>query len=358
MAKSVAVEHLVKHFGDYQAVDGVSLTAEAGTITTLLGPSGCGKTTTLRCVAGLETPSSGTIRFGGQIVFCSAQHRDIPTEQRGIGMMFQNYALWPHMSVAENVAFGLTLRRLPRAEVQRRVRLALDLVQLSHRADVLPGQMSGGQQQRVALARALAYDPEVLLLDEPLANLDAKLREEMRYELVEVQARTGLTALYVTHDQSEAMTLSTRIIVMHNGRIAQQGTPPEIYERPRNRFVAEFVGASNFIDVESAEPSGDRVLGRTDLGSLRARPTGGATVGYFMIRPEDVQVSLGAAQSLDNEVLATITSRIYQGETIILLARAGNGQILRAHVRRDHPAMPGDSAVLHLPANCLIALED
>jgi ABC-type Fe3+/spermidine/putrescine transport system ATPase subunit len=357
MAKSVVVEHLVKAFGEYQAVDGVSLVAEAGTITTLLGPSGCGKTTTLRCVAGLETPSSGTIRFGGQIVFCSDQRRDIPTEQRGIGMMFQNYALWPHMSVAENVAFGLTLRRLPRAEVERRVRLALDLVQLSHRAHVLPGQMSGGQQQRVALARALAYDPEVLLLDEPLANLDARLREEMRYELVEVQARTGLTALYVTHDQSEAMTLSTRIIVMHNGRIAQQGAPPEIYENPRNRFVAEFVGASNFIDVESAEPSGDRVVGRTDLGPLRARPTGGATVRYFMIRPEDVQVSLEAALGLDNEVLATIASRIYQGETIILLARARNGQILRAHVRRDHPAKPGDIAVLHLPAQCLIALE-
>jgi len=359
MVKPIAIERLVKSYGGVSnAVDEITFAAAAGEITTLLGPSGCGKTTTLRCVAGLETPTSGEIRFGDRSIFSDARRFDIPTEQRGIGMMFQNYALWPHMTAAENIALGLQVRKRPRAEIEARTRQALDLVRLASRADHYPGQMSGGQQQRVALARALAYDPEVLLLDEPLANLDAKLREEMRYELVEVQARTGLTALYVTHDQSEAMTLSRTIIVMNEGRIAHQGTPQDIYERPRNRFVAEFVGASNFIEVESSCMQCGYALGRTALGALVARTPGGNVIRSFMIRPEDVEVVVSAVNGQANQIPARITKRIYQGETVVLLAEATGGRSIRAHVRRDHPACPGDEVTLRLPPQRLICLED
>jgi ABC-type Fe3+/spermidine/putrescine transport system ATPase subunit len=358
MAKPIAVENLVKSYdGVIQAVAGVSFRAEAGTITTLLGPSGCGKTTTLRCIAGLETPSMGEIRFGDRVMFSSGQGTDVPTEQRGIGMMFQNYALWPHMTVAQNVAFGLRLRKFSAGEVEALVRGALDLVRLAERADAYPGQMSGGQQQRVALARALAYDPEVLLLDEPLANLDAKLREEMRYELAEVQARTGVTVLYVTHDQSEAMTLSSKIIVMQDGHIAHQGSPQEIYERPKNRFVAEFVGVSNLIEVEAATDEGERVLGKTALGTLAALRSQAGAVRFFMIRPEDVEVASGRLNGRPNQIHARIAERIYLGDTVVLLADAAGGHRIRAHVRREHPATPGTEVILRLPPQHLVALE-
>lgn len=356
MSRPIRIEHLCKGFGHALAVDDVSLVAEAGLITTLLGPSGCGKTTTLRCVSGLETPSAGEIAFGDQIVFSGARHIDIPTEHRGIGMMFQNYGLWPHMTVAENVAFALKVRRLSRAEIGLRVQRALDMVQLRLRADAYPGQMSGGQQQRVALARALAYDPEVLLLDEPLANLDAKLREEMQYELLEVQARTGLTALYVTHDQAEAMTLSAKIVVMQDGRIADEGTPQAIYERPRSRFVAEFIGAGNFIAVSGLAALGDGVVGDTALGRLASRRTVEGGVACFMIRPEDVDIAAEPCGDAPNQVPARVLSRVYQGDSIVLLAEAAGGQVLRAHVRRSHPAQPGDAVIARLPAECLIGL--
>ncbi len=359
MVNPIIVEHLVKSYdGTVRAVDDVSLRAEAGTITTLLGPSGCGKTTTLRCVAGLETPSAGDIRFGERTMFSHGQRINVPTEQRGIGMMFQNYALWPHMTAAENVAFGLQLRKFSRQEIQTRVAAALDLVQLGQRAAAFPGQMSGGQQQRVALARALAYNPEVLLLDEPLANLDAKLREEMRYELVDVQARTGLTVLYVTHDQSEAMTLSSKIIVMQEGHIADEGTPQSIYEFPKSRFVAEFVGLSNLIAVEETSQSEHQVLGKTALGTLRARSAAAGAIRFFMIRPEDVTVAVGAQNGQPNRVPARIASRIYQGETVVLLAESAGGVTIRAHVRRDHPALPGAEVTLFLAPEHLVGLEN
>ena len=356
MARPIRIEHLSKGFAHGLAVDDVSLVAEAGRITTLLGPSGCGKTTTLRCVAGLETPSAGEIAFGDQVVFSEARRVDIPTERRGIGMMFQSYGLWPHMTVAENVGFALRLRKLPRAEIERRVQRALDMVRLRTRSDAYPGQMSGGQQQRVALARALAYDPEVLLLDEPLANLDAKLREEMQYELLEVQARTGLTALYVTHDQAEAMTLSAKIVVMQGGRIADEGTPQAIYERPRSRFVAEFIGAGNFIAVSGLAPLGDGVVGETALGRLAARATRDGGIACFMIRPEDVDIAASPCAGAANQVPGRVLSRVYQGDSIVLLTETAGGQVLRAHVRRGHPAQPGDAVTARLPAECLIGL--
>jgi putative spermidine/putrescine transport system ATP-binding protein len=234
---------LIKQFGGTRAVDGVDLQATAGEFLSLLGPSGCGKTTTLRLVAGLESPDAGRILIDGQDVTA------IPAQRRGLGMVFQQYALFPNMSAWENVAFSLRLRRMPKAEIARRVDDLLALVHLEEAAQRYPHQLSGGMQQRVALARALAMEPPLLLLDEPLSALDAAIRDELRGELRRIQKRLGLTVIYVTHDQSEAMALSDRIVVMDKGIVSQIGTPQEIYNRPSNRFAAGFVGSSNRCDT-------------------------------------------------------------------------------------------------------------
>ena len=246
-AAAIEVENLEIRYGAVVAVRHVSFTVPAGTQLTLLGPSGCGKTTTLRALAGLERPSAGTIRVFGQVVYSGAQGIDIPAEKRGLSMVFQSYAIWPHMTVFNNVAYGLKVRRRPKAEIETKVRQALDLVQMGRFADRRASQLSGGQQQRVALARACAFSPQVLLFDEPLSNLDAKLRADMRIELRELQHRLGVTSVYVTHDLEEALAMSDRIVVMRDGVIAQAGTPLDIYERPRNEFVADFVGSSNLV---------------------------------------------------------------------------------------------------------------
>jgi ABC-type Fe3+/spermidine/putrescine transport system ATPase subunit len=244
---SIEVEDLVVRYGSVVAVRGVSFTVGAGEHLTLLGPSGCGKTTTLRAIAGLERPAAGEIRIGGRPVFASASGVNVSAERRGLSMVFQSYAIWPHMSVFDNVAYGLRVRRRPEAEVKARVREALELVQLGHLGERSASRLSGGQQQRVALARAFVFSPAVLLFDEPLSNLDAKLRAEMRVELKELQRRLDVTSVYVTHDLEEALAISDRIVVMRDGAIEQVGTPAEIYDRPRNTFVADFVGSANLI---------------------------------------------------------------------------------------------------------------
>ena len=244
---SIEVQDLEIRYGDVVAVRDVSFTVEPGEQLTLLGPSGCGKTTTLRALAGLERPSGGTIRIGGHMAYSSERGIDIPAERRGLSMVFQSYAIWPHMTVFDNVAYGLRVRKRPKAEIATRVREALDLVQMGSFADRRASQLSGGQQQRVALARACAFSPQVLLFDEPLSNLDAKLRADMRIELRELQHRLGVTSVYVTHDLEEALAMSDRIVVMRDGIIEQAGTPTEIYARPRNAFVADFVGSSNLV---------------------------------------------------------------------------------------------------------------
>ena len=246
-AAHIEVEDLRIAYGSVQAVKGVSFRVNAGEQLTLLGPSGCGKTTTLRAVAGLEKPSSGTIRIGGEAVYSSSRGVNIPAEKRGLSMVFQSYAIWPHMSVFENVAYGLRVRRVAEQDIQRRVREALDLVQMAPYEQRAASQLSGGQQQRVALARACVFQPSVLLFDEPLSNLDAKLRADMRIELRELQHRLGITSLYVTHDLEEALAMSDRIVVMRDGYIEQTGKPGEIYHFPRTAFVADFVGSSNLI---------------------------------------------------------------------------------------------------------------
>jgi iron(III) transport system ATP-binding protein len=243
----IEVDGLIVHYGDVMAVKGVSFAVRRGEHLTLLGPSGCGKTTTLRAIAGLEHPSAGEIRIGGRTVYSSSRRVNVPTEKRGVSMVFQSYAIWPHMTAFDNVAYGLRVRRLGKQEIAEKVRWALDLVRLGELADRSAAKLSGGQQQRVALARSFVFSPTVILFDEPLANLDAKLRAEMRLEIKELQRQLGITSVYVTHDQEEALAISDRVIVMNAGIIDQIGTPNEIYDTPRSTFVAAFVGAANLI---------------------------------------------------------------------------------------------------------------
>jgi iron(III) transport system ATP-binding protein len=333
-AGRIEVRDLVVRYGDAAAVDGVSFTVVRGEHVTLLGPSGCGKTTTLRAIAGLETPSSGSIRIGGQTVFSSAERRNIPAEKRGISMVFQSYAVWPHMSVFDNVAYGLRVRKLPRAEVAAQVERALDLVQMRQYADRSASLLSGGQQQRVALARAIAFSPAVLLFDEPLSNLDAKLRAEMRVELRELQRRLDITSVYVTHDQEEALAISDRVIVMHVGGIEQIGTPEDIYHRPRTRFVADFVGSANLIEGRIAGPT-------NGAGAIRFESTGGLALEAWAAHPpkgdEDtvavrtahIGLSLnGAGPTQPNSATGHIRQRLFHGDFIQYVVDWPAGQLI------------------------------
>ena len=266
------------------------LKAHDGEFLTLLGPSGCGKTTTLRIIAGLERPDSGKVLFDGRAV------NDLPPYERNIGIVFQDYALFPHMNVFKNIAFGLEMRRLPRREVERRVKRALELVGLEGLENRYPEQLSGGQQQRVALARALVVEPEVLLLDEPLSNLDAKIRERVRGEIKRIQRELGITTVYVTHDQEEAMAVSDRIAVMNFGRIEQVGKPLELYYSPKTEFVARFLGTSNILDLEAED-------GVVKLGSLRLSVGVSGRIKLFF-RPESVRIKEGDdAEVIDYEIL-------------------------------------------------------
>jgi iron(III) transport system ATP-binding protein len=284
----VTVENLVKTFGSVVAVDDVSLKIEESEFFTMLGPSGCGKTTMLRMIAGFYTPDSGRIYFDDRLI------NDIPAEKRNTGMVFQNYALWPHMSVFRNVAFGLEMRKTSQEEIKKRVEAALDLVELEGLGDRTPDQLSGGQQQRVALARALVIEPDVLLLDEPLSNLDAKLRVEMRKEIKRLQKKLGITTIYVTHDQKEALAVSDRLAVMNVGKIQQVGSPLEIYRAPKNKFVASFIGLINLFHAKVLRVEETAVWMKTNegldivAGSLDALSKGREVL--IAVRPEDIEV--------------------------------------------------------------------
>jgi iron(III) transport system ATP-binding protein len=292
----IDVQHLTKQYGSHLAVDDLSLEVQAGEFLTLLGPSGCGKTTTLRMIAGFIAPDAGTIAVGGELL--SSPDGVVPPERRRMGMVFQSYAIWPHKTVYENVSFGLEILKIPKQETARRVGLMLEMVGLSGLEKRYPGQLSGGQQQRVALARSLVVEPRILLLDEPLSNLDAKLRERMRWELKQLQRRTGITFVYVTHDQTEAMALSDRVAVMHEGKLQQVGTPRQVYVRPANAVVADFMGLVNLVsarvlDAANGDSDGDGLVAvgetlRVKAGlPPRARP--GAEV-LLAVRPESVQL--------------------------------------------------------------------
>lgn len=331
----IEVEDLVAHYGEVLAVKGISFRVGRGEHLTLLGPSGCGKTTTLRCIAGLETPTSGEIRIDGQVVFSSRKRINLPPEQRHLSMVFQSYAIWPHMSVFENVAYGLKLRKLPREQIERRVAEVLRMVRMEEFALRDASQLSGGQQQRIALARSLAFPPKALLMDEPLSNLDARLRAQMRGELQELQRQLNLTTIYVTHDQEEALALSHRIIVMRDGGIEQEGTPLEIYEGPRTAFVANFVGAANML---YGVPVGERApnllefqVGEARLVAERPdelpQPTadGRQALAVRMVYP---QLSRAADPSQPNVWPATIVRRTLLGDTLVYAVRWPGGELL------------------------------
>jgi iron(III) transport system ATP-binding protein len=293
----IEIDGLSKRYGSLAAVEGLSLEVADGEFVTLLGPSGCGKTTTLRLLAGFLEPDAGSIRVGGQTV--SSPAGCVPPEARGMGMVFQNYAVWPHKTVYENVAFGLKVRKVSRGEQRERVARVLALVNLAGLEGRYPSQLSGGQQQRVALARSLVVEPRILLLDEPLSNLDAKLRERMRWELKALQRRTGITFVYVTHDQSEAMALSDRIAVMHRGRLEQYGSPRAVYARPATRTVADFMGLVNFLPgrVGPGEDGSVVVLIAGDH-PVRCQAPPGLRAGQrveLAIRPENVHLAPAAA---------------------------------------------------------------
>ena len=348
----LAVTQLVKAFGATVAVDGVSFAIPDGALATFLGPSGCGKTTTLRMVAGLETPTAGRIQLGGETVYDSASGIAIPAERRQIGMVFQSYAIWPHMTVAGNVAFPLGIRKLGRAEIQTRVIEALKLVRLDHLAERYPAQLSGGQQQRVALARAIVFQPRILLLDEPLSNLDAKLREDMRGEIRDLQQRLRMTTLFVTHDQAEALAMSDVVMVMNQGRIVQAGSPRDIYQRPADRFVAEFVGWTNFLPVTVADRVSVTLDGRTLRADAAALTPGSRAT--LTVRPEDLVVA--AAESPDTLSARVRTSMFMGTHTILELDAGPHMLVAHAPAQADHAR--GDTVTVRLPADRLLVLAD
>src|SRR5262245_47254883 len=305
------IDGITKRYGDVNAVRDVTLDIADGELVVLLGPSGCGKTTTLRVVAGFVEPASGSVRLA---------ERDItrlPPWKRNAGLVFQSYALFPHLTVAQNVAFGLEMRKVEAAETASRVADALRLVRLEHLSERLPRQLSGGQQQRVALARALAFHPDVLLLDEPLSNLDAKLRQEVRVEIRELQRKLGLTTVMVTHDQEEALTMAGRLVVMNDGAVRQVGSQRDLYERPIDRFVAGFVGRSTFIEGEIEAPGRFRSAGGLALACNGAK-VGPATLA---LRPERIVFTLEPQASMDNSLPGVVEFVSYLGATIDMHVR-------------------------------------
>ena len=325
----IEVANLVVRYGEATAVDNIGFDIAPGEMVTLLGPSGCGKTTTLRAVAGLETPISGSIRLNGETVYSATQRRNVPAEKRGVSMVFQSYAIWPHMTVFDNVAYGLRVRKQPAAEVRANVDRVLGLVQMQDFADRPASKLSGGQQQRVAVARAIAFSPSVLLFDEPLSNLDAKLRAEMRVELRELQRRLDITSLYVTHDQEEALAISDRVIVMNGGHIEQIGTPEEIYNRPHSRFVADFVGSANLIS--------GKVRRQGDNGTLIFDAEGGVAlqvVASGAARERDTvalrssYIHLGHMPGSHNAVPGRIHRRMFHGDFIQYVVDWPPGQLI------------------------------
>jgi putrescine transport system ATP-binding protein len=324
----IQIERVTKSFGDFKAVDDVSLKIFKGEIFCLLGPSGCGKTTLLRMLGGFETPTSGRIFIDGEDM------TGVPPYERPVNMMFQSYALFPHMSVEQNVAFGLKQDRVPKAEIQERVATMLDLVKLGDFARRKPHQLSGGQRQRVALARALVKRPKLLLLDEPLGALDKKLREHTQFELISIQDKLGVTFVVVTHDQEEAMTLASRIGVMNQGEIVQAGTPSEIYEFPNSKYVADFIGSVNIFEGKLVEDEPEYVrIASPELGGtvyvshgISAAPE--ATV-WAAVRPEKIFMSTVAPEGTDNIVRGAVQDIAYLGDLSIFLVRLPTGKVVR-----------------------------
>ena len=360
MSTRIAITNLVKTFGSGEgathAVDDLTTTIEPGELFFLLGPSGCGKTTLLRMIAGFIDPTAGSIKFNDRVVTHD------PPNKRNTGMVFQSYALWPHMSVAENVGFGLKVRKVDASERRRRIEEALAAVQMDAYADRKPNQLSGGQQQRVALARALVIEPDVLLLDEPLSNLDAKLRNELRLEIRRICKSAGITTVYVTHDQKEALSMADRVALLRDGRVIQLGTPVELYRSPGTRFVAEFLGETNLIETRARGYENGTATLEIDAGAFPARlaqrPDGACTIS---IRPEAIALE---PRDRDGTLPATIVESAYLGETAQhIVELKGPGPIKVAelnpfgHGDTFHPS-PGDEVGVRLSPDDIVAVRD
>ena len=341
---SVELRDLTKRYGDVAVVDDVSLTIEHGNLVCLLGPSGCGKTTTLRLIAGFVEPSQGEIRVGEKLV--SSPAHSVPPEKRNMSMIFQSYALWPHMTVTENIVYGLKLRKLDRDTIGKKLDAILATTRLAPLAQRYPGELSGGQQQRVALARALIVEPETLLLDEPLSNLDANLREEMRFEVRRLHDAYRYTTVYVTHDQSEAMTTADLIAVMNAGKIEQAGSPEEIYDRPQSEFVARFIGSSNVIKGKGLDGAHIDFAG-TPLRCTGMKINSGASTPVS-IRPHDIAISATQQQG-ENVVPATVVRQVFLGGTRDYMVEAKDGTQLRVLTAAGENIPQGSAVWLHLP---------
>jgi iron(III) transport system ATP-binding protein len=362
----IEVEGLVKSFADganarVAAVNRVSFTVEEGRFYTLLGPSGCGKTTTLRCIAGLEKPDEGEINVSGTKVFSSSGGAFVPAYKRAIGMVFQSYAIWPHLTVLENVAFPLRVskERIGNAEIRKRVREALEQVEMGSLEERMATQLSGGQQQRLALARALVRRPQVLLLDEPLSNLDAKLRERMRVELRELQRRLRITTLYVTHDQIEALSMSNTIAVMSSGVIVQEGSPREIYLAPKTQFVAQFIGSTNQLtgQLGAGEPNGMGMV-NTTLGSIRCAVASELAAGadvVVVVRPESIVLHQGNPGTRANVLEGKIAAAMFLGEYVECTVELGSF-VFQTHQPHTFEGRRGEAVWVELPPGECLAL--
>ncbi len=345
-----------------KAAQDVNINVPEGHFFTLLGPSGCGKTTTLRSIAGLERPNGGEITVGEVVIFSAKRRIFVPPNQRGFGMVFQSYAIWPHMDVFTNTAFPLQVgkKKYSKEQIDAKVMRVLKAVQLDHLRDREATKLSGGQQQRLALARALVMEPKLLLLDEPLSNLDAKLRELMRFELKRLQRELKITTIYVTHDQSEALALSHQIAVMNAGRIQQIGSPREIYERPQTQFVADFVGTTNFVDgtVLAREPEDNVYLIDTEIGRLRSYSVEAVSPGQkviLSIRPEDVRLSEAPLAAGQNVVEGVVDQKVFLGESLDWVIKSGNRTLLA----RTHPTIytrVGEKVWAHIDAAKCVAM--
>jgi ABC-type Fe3+/spermidine/putrescine transport system ATPase subunit len=354
----LSVRHLIKTFGDFKALDDVSIEMERGKVCALLGPSGCGKTTTLRCIAGLETADSGHISLDGRVLSDPSSGDFIAPEKRELGMVFQSYALWPHKSVAENISLGLKIQGLPQGEIRDRVASGLELVGMAGTQDRFPANLSGGQQQRVALARALTLRPKCILFDEPLSNLDLLLRERMRFEIRELLVKLGITAVYVTHDQTEALVISDHIVVMNRGNIEQEGPPMEVYARPRNRFTAEFLGRTNVLPLnrKASDPSvgiavaegGTRFMSRD---GARLSEEGAALIAF---RPEMVRIN---EQATDNIFDTTVSNCQFLGSNTQLVLDLG-GVPVTALLPGSQNYRAGDAVRMSIDPAHVLVLQD
>ncbi len=351
---AVSLTNIVKRFGTFTAVHRMSMEIPEGSFVTLLGPSGCGKTTTLRMIAGLIDPSEGDIAIKGQRI------NDVPIYKRNLGLVFQNYALFPHKTIAENVAFGLKYRDVSKADMDRKVRDVLELVQLPHVADRYPKQLSGGQQQRIALARAIVIEPDVLLLDEPLSALDANLREDMRVELKRIQHQIGITTVFVTHDQSEALAMSDRIVVMSNGLVEQVGTPEDVYNTPATEFVSRFLGISNILDATCVEANSEELaldvphFGNIAVPKTKAPNVAGKGAAKLVIRAEKLLLADKNTPAEDRISLDGVVEAVdYQGQAARYFVRVGDQQLQAINMIDDRPFAEGAAvSVRFRPRDC------